>query len=373
MVSGILRLLLCSSPVVAIRHGTGANRSHMDLPSYMEANVITRPSDVPCEFGSVQAHDCNLDFSRLAIKSIPVPSVPAGHALIKVAAASLNPCEWKNQFVGNNIFGAPLQYPYTTGFDFSGVVVRSESPCSFKNGDAVWGTAGGAHAEYMLQACNGLGKKPEALNFCEAGTLGVAVLTSLQSLSIVGAPWQSPVTVLVIGGSSGTGHFGIQLAKAQGAQKVITTCSPDNFEFVRSLGADEVIDYHTQNYWEVIPPGSVDIVYDCIGNPGTGNHVYTVLTDNGKFVTVLADRTLADPAIAQTKPGVSQTAMFCTETSTPYLQKITQMADAGKLRVHLDNVLEGLDKVPQLYKTQMGGHVVGKVSLKVDDGISCDR
>jgi len=301
---------------------------------------------------------------------VPVPSVPKGHALVKVAASSVNPCEWKGPLLGNNLFGLPLWFPFCTGFDFSGVVVHSESPCSFTPGDAVWGNGIHTHAEYMVQDCNGLGIKPQNFNFCEASTLGVAALTSLQSLEMVGAPWQKPVTVLIIGGSSGVGHFGIQIAKAFGAQKVITTCSPNNFAFVKSIGADEVIDYHSQHFWEVIPPGSIDIVYDCIGMPGTGNRAYAVLTDNGKYVTVLDE--LADPKVAASKPGVYQTSMFMTIGNQPgKLHQITKMVEEGKLRVHLDNIFEGLDKVPQLFNTSLIGHTVGKLSLKVDDAIQC--
>merc|ERR1719454_1605822 len=109
-------------------------------------------------------------------------------------------------------------------------------------------------------------------------------MTGLEALFKAGAPWTSKPTVLVTGGSSGTGHFGIQLAKSLGAGKVITTCSPGNSDLVKSLGADEVIDYHTSNWWDAIPAGSVDVIYDCISLPKSGNHAYKILADDGHYV-----------------------------------------------------------------------------------------
>merc|ERR1711988_1720869 len=87
----------------------------------------------------------------------------------------------------------------------------------------------------------------------------------------------SNVTVLVLGGSGGTGHVGIQIAKAMGAARVITTCSEKNADFVRSMGADEVIDYHKDDYSEVLPPKSVDMVYDCVVLTATGDKAYPLL------------------------------------------------------------------------------------------------
>ena len=93
--------------------------------------------------------------------------------------------------------------------------------------------------------------------------------------------------MLVLGGSGGTGHIGIQLAKAMGASQVITTCSGTHADFVRGLGADRVINYHEQNYWDVLPPKSVDVVYDCVGQTGTGDKASAVLKEHGGFITLL--------------------------------------------------------------------------------------
>merc|ERR1712176_1295561 len=174
--------------------------------------------------------------------------------------------------------GLVWQYPHKLGSDLAGVVVAVGPGCNrLKIGDEVWGEAttiveaistGGTFAQYAAVSESILGLKPNSLTMLEAGSMPMVALTGYESLTWAagGSSFKTPnVTVLVLGGSGGTGHIGIQLAKAMGASKVITTCSSSHTAFAKSLGADQVIDYHKENYFDVLPAKSVDVVYDCVG------------------------------------------------------------------------------------------------------------
>ncbi|CAE7490678.1 EO [Symbiodinium natans] len=96
-----------------------------------------------------------------------------------------------------------------------------------------------------------------------------------------------------------------------GAARVITTCSETHASFVRKLGADQVIDYHKQNYYDVLPPKSVDVVYDCVGLDGTGDHAFGIIKTHGSFVTLLQGAK-ASISTRVSRPDVRQYAPTCT-------------------------------------------------------------
>jgi len=313
----------------------------------------------PCGMHTVKpSQGCRPHYERLQVTSFGKPSAPPGTALVKVAASSVNPCDWKRFVIS--------PFPYVPGSDFAGVVEQAGSSCGFKAGDEVWGLSLGTYSEYIVHPCSNLGLKPKSYPFEEAGSMGVVGLTGLQALRWAGAPWgASPgPRVLVLGGSGGTGHVGIQLAKAFGASEVITTCSPGNFDFVRELGADRALDYHTENWWEVLPRGSVDVIYDCISLPGTGDRAYQVLADGGKFMTLLKEARVS-PAVAKTRPSVSQYYFTCNETETRHLDMLRREAEAGKLNVTIFKTYAGLEKVAEAFNETMEGHNVGKIALRI--------
>merc|ERR1712046_125267 len=148
---------------------------------------------------------------------------------------------------------------------------------------------------------------------------------------------QENVTVLVLGGSGGTGHLGIQLAKAMGAKEVITTCSGTHSDFVKSLGADQVIDYHKQNYYDVLANKSIDVVYDCVGLKGTGDHAYPLPKDNGHFIT-LEPNGMPSMQGRIKRPDVKARFPLCVGKCTHYdrIDLISDLVKEGKLKVHID-------------------------------------
>jgi len=179
--------------------------------------------------------------------------------------------------------------------------------------------------------------------------------------------WQENVTVLVLGGSGGTGHLGIQLAKAMGAKEVITTCSGTHSEFVKSLGADQVIDYHKQNYYDVLANKSVDVIYDCVGLKGTGDLAYPLLKDNGHFMTLEPGGMPSMKAKIE-RPDVKAHFPLCVGKCSRYdrIDFISDLVKEGKLKVHVDASYD-LENIVQAFNHSIAGHTTGKVGVTVSN------
>jgi len=233
-------------------------------------------------------------------------------------------------------------------------------------GDAVWGILGKALADYTVHDEKAVGLKPSSLDAVAAGTIPEVGLSSLFCLKRTGAPWaKKNLTVVVTSGSGGTGFMGIQLAKAMGATEVITTCSAKHGDFVRSMGADRVIDYHTQNYWEVLAKKSVDVVYDCVGLKGTGDHSYPLLKQKGKFISLLTDSRPSVSTIAK-RLDVKSYFPLCVGSCSNYdrIDKVAALVEAGKLKVHIDTVY-ALEDIAKAFNQSIGGHTTGKVVVQM--------
>lgn len=301
---------------------------------------------------------CDLKFDRLKVQTVPVPTVKPGKAVVEVFSSSVNPLDWK--LLANPNFRS------TPGSDFAGRVLAAEGPCAFQAGDLVWGDSQGSFAEEVLVDCSHLGLRPRNISVPEAGALPHVGLTGLQALRSSGAPWSAPGTVvLVLGGSGGTGHVGIQLAKALGASKVVTTASASGAEWLKSLGADEVIDYKEEKWWEVMGPLSVDVIYDTVGEAGTGVHAYDALKDGGHFVSLLPT-SQAPPQVAKRRPSVSQRFMEMSEKSTADLDVLKDLVEAGILQVRVATSFD-LELVGKAFQASRSGHTHGKIAVHVSD------
>ena len=223
----------------------------------------------------------------LTIEDIEKPSVTEGRVLVKVRAASVNPVDWHYMRgtpyvmrLGSG-YGAPKDP--RTGTDFAGIVEAvGPGVTKFKAGDAVFGGANGALAEYLTVAEDGnLALKPVSISFEQAAAVNVAGLTALQTLRDRAAlkPGQK---VLMNGASGGVGTFAVQIAKALGAE-VTGVCSTRNVDLVRSLGADHVIDYTREDFTQ--GGRQYDVVMDNVVNRGV-LEVRGVLTPDGKLILI---------------------------------------------------------------------------------------
>lgn len=222
---------------------------------------------------------------NLHLKEIEKPTINKNEVLVKVKAISLNPADVKAKQTEEMLsFAFGNERPVILGWDISGTVEQiGENVTNFNIGDAVFGMVnfpgkGNAYAEFVAAPEAHLAKKPNQTSFEAAAATTLAALTALQML-------QNRVKkgdrVLVHGGSGGVGHFGIQLAKIMGAY-VITTASSKNKDLVLALGADEHIDYKSENFQDILT--DIDFVLDIFG-PDNVEKSLQVIKPNGTIIS----------------------------------------------------------------------------------------
>src|SRR5438046_1809299 len=194
--------------------------------------------------------------SVLRYEEAPTPEPASDQILIRVHAAGINPVDGKIR--SGTFQGFRPELPAILGRDISGVVEKSEVK-DFRVGDEVFGILDyhrGSYAEYAAAAPNEIVKKPGGLDHLHAGSIGVAALTAWQALFDNGE-LRSGQRVLIHGGAGGVGHYAVQFAAAAGAE-VVATANAKDLEFVRSLGAEQVIDYKAQRFEEEV--SEIDLV-----------------------------------------------------------------------------------------------------------------
>jgi len=292
------------------------------------------------------------------VTDAPIPVCGPMQVLIKVLASSVNPIDWKI------ISGAlravmPITFPRIIGFEACGVVVKVGSEVKdFKEGDAVWTDGGkGCYAQYVAVDSSMVGLAPTNLTPAQAAVVPLTGLTSLQALNKLEVKQDSKV--LILGGSGGTGGAAIQIAKAKGCH-VTTTCSGRNAAYVRSLGADEVINYREQKWWDALDT-KIDAVYDCAGEKDVLPHAQSVLVDGGKFVTIAA-------------MGAGQFAWERGITGSFLLTTMNVRADYDALKALCEQVqltpaihaTFSLSDIWAAFRESQTGRVVGKISITVD-------
>ncbi|MFC6014329.1 NADP-dependent oxidoreductase [Nocardia lasii] len=298
----------------------------------------------------------------LRVVEVDKPTPGPAEVLIRVHAAGVNPTDSWHRGSGG-LFGeiVPL------GWDVSGVVEAvGVGVTLFAPGDEVFGMprlpyAAGTYAEYVTAPTRHLARKPANLTHPEAGALALVALTAWQAL-VDTAEVGPGRRVLIHAGAGGVGHVAIQIAKARGAH-VIVTARADNHDFVRSLGADEVIDYTTTDF--VAAVRDVDVVVDPIGGE-YGPRSLRVLRSGGILVS------LASPAeaalVEQARPFGVRAGFMIVEPDGAALREIAALVEAGALRVHVETALplELAAKAHEISDTRRGR---GKIVLTVDQNL----
>ena len=224
----------------------------------------------------------------LRLEEIDRPEIKEDNQLlVKVHAAAINPLDW-HEIRGTPYFGRAMGMGWSSpknpkrGVDFAGEVIAvGKGVTKFKPGDQVFGVAPGSLAEYAWAREHRVALKPAAISWEEAAAIPVAAITALQSLRDAGK-LKAGQKVLINGASGGVGTYGVQIAKALGAE-VTAVCSGRNAELVRSLGADHVIDYTREDL--AGRPERYDLVIDNVGNRSLSD-MRSVLTDDGTFVLI---------------------------------------------------------------------------------------
>lgn len=284
----------------------------------------------------------------------PDPVANEGQVVVDIHAASVNGADWKTR----SGYHAPTKkFPHIPGRDFSGVVSAvGRGVTEFKIGDEVFGvvesSAENCYAEKVAINASIVTKKPASWSHVEAAALGLVGLTAIVSIENA-LQVKAGQTVLVQGGAGGVASFGLQLAKHLGA-RVISTCSAANVDYVKSLGADQVIDYNKENFTKVLK--DCDAVFDTVGGEVAKN-AFKVLKRGGRAAFING------PA-----------------PTPPYEDMASLKPDASRKRAHLDRIVQlvtsGAVKLPQIttyaladaqaaHRVSEGRHLRGKLVLVV--------
>lgn len=292
----------------------------------------------------------------------PKPSAGKNQVLVDVHAASINPFDFKVR-AGYMKDMMPVPFPVTLGGDFAGVVSEvSEGVLDYKPGDEVFGSAlifnggSGSFAEQATANTKNVAHKPTSVNFEQAAALPLVGSSAVQALEDH-IKLQSKQKILIHGGAGGIGHIAIQIAKALGAY-VATTVGTDDIAFAKQLGADEVINYKTQKFEDVLK--DFDAVFDTVGN-STWEKSFEVLKNGGMIVSMLGQ---PDPQIAQ-KKGITSIGQG-TETNSDHLTRLAAYIDQRKVKVNVDKVFS-MDQIKEAFEYQEKVHPRGKVVLKIAD------
>ncbi|MHA8138595.1 NADP-dependent oxidoreductase, partial [Lactobacillaceae bacterium Scapto_B20] len=221
----------------------------------------------------------------LDVESVEVPQIYNNEVLVKINAASFNPVDLRIKN-GNMRLLSQHKMPLTLGQDFAGVIVKvGDNVKNYQVGDAVYGKTNdeqmGTFAEYLAIDAADIAFKPTNLSFEEAAALPLVGLTSYQALHDI-MQIQKGQKVLIHAGSGGVGTMAIQIAKNLGAY-VATTTSAKNEALVRKLGADKIIDYHRENFQDVLT--NYDYVFDTLGGKNLEKS-FTILKPGGTIVSI---------------------------------------------------------------------------------------
>jgi len=294
----------------------------------------------------------------LSYEDAPMPQLAPDDVLVRVVNAAVNPVDWKVR-EGHTKSILAHSFPLILGWDVSGVVEAvGPEVTRFKVGDAVFSRPDikrdGTYAEYVAIRETELAFKPKTISHAEAASLPLAGITAWQVL-VTTARLSSKQRVLIHAGAGGVGSLAIQLAKTRGAY-VIATASGKNVSLVRSLGADEVIDYRTQAFEKVVK--DVDVVFDTLGG-----HVqdasWNVLKAGGIMVSIVSP-----PSEEQAKAREMRAQFVFIEPNAPILSQLAALVDAGAIRP-IVGAEYALKDIAKAHACSQSGRAVGKIVLYV--------
>lgn len=299
------------------------------------------------EYGSVDV---------LQFGEIQVPTVGPGYVLIKVRAAALNPVDYKIRQYGM-FRTADAPFPMVPGCDLAGVVAEvGEGVTKFKKGDEVYAdiqdfTVGnpkqvGTLAEFTVAEEHLLALKPSNLSFEEAASLPLALLTALQAFDTV--DFQKGQSVFIVGGAGGVGTLALQLAKhVFEASRIVSTSSAGKAEFVKSLGADLVVDYTKQSYDQV--DEKFDFVFDTMGD-SFKSHV--LVKEEGKVVDIASFPPHPRAVSVLVKPKGSD------------LERLAKYIESGKVKPVIDPKSPfAFSDIVEAFKHQESARAKGKIVI----------
>jgi NADPH:quinone reductase-like Zn-dependent oxidoreductase len=285
----------------------------------------------------------------LHLEEMDRPEPGEGEVLIRVHVASVNPIDWK---IRQGLRPKPL--PAVLGNDVSGTVEISRAE-GFAEGEEVFGIApSGGYAEFATAPAGAIAKKPAGVSHEQAAAIPVAGMTAWQALFDRGG-LERGQKALIAGAAGGVGHFAVQLAKHAGAL-VIGIGSARNREFVTGLGAEEYVDYTSQDVGESV--SDVDVAFDTVGGDTTLSLLSTV-RDGGALVTIAN----APPEQEAAGRGV-RAQLLVMSPSSEQLIRISELVAAGDVHVEIAETLP-LSETQRAHTLSESGHTRGKIVLTV--------
>ena len=303
----------------------------------------------------------------LKLEEIPMPVPAPDEILVKVYASGVNPVDWVIRSGTNEMMNSFITLPLTLGWDAAGIVEATGSAVTrFKKGDAVYGVpnfpGNGSYAEYCAAKAVQFALKPQSLSFREAAAVPLAALTGWTALFAHG-DLKAGQRVLIQGASGGVGSFAVQFAKAKGAY-VIAVASTNNLDYLKQLGADEVIDYKTQKFEAQVQ--AVDVVLEASPNRNNAERLkaVSVLKKGGILVSVNTDSPF-DAALLEALAQQGATGELSpNQPRQDWLEEIAQLIDAGKVKVLASKIFP-LAQVAEAHRESESWHVRGKLVLDI--------
>ncbi len=287
---------------------------------------------------------------------LPDPEAGPGQVVVDIHAASVNGADCK---VLSGRYSQVAAFPYVLGRDFSGVVAAlGDGVDEFVPGDPVFGVCEvgqeGAHAEKIAIDAVLLARKPDSLSHVNAAAFALIGLTAVVSIEDTLA-LQRGETILIQGGAGGVAGFAIQLAKHIGA-RVVTTCSARNVDYVRGLGADEVIDYNAQDFAKAV--SNCDALLETVGGDAA-RRAFAVLRPGGRAAFIASGPTAPESPredVASLRPRVGR--------DRPHLMRILELVETGAIRVPTIRTFP-LEDAASALATSASRHLRGKLVLKI--------
>jgi NADPH:quinone reductase-like Zn-dependent oxidoreductase len=296
----------------------------------------------------------------LTYEDAPVPAIAEDEVLIRVHAAAINPVDWK---IREGYLQGFIDYdlPLVLGWDVSGVVETvGASVTTFKPGDEVYSRPDikrdGAYAEYIAVKASEVAFKPKTVDHIHAAAVPLAGITAWHCL-FESAQLTAGQRVLIHAAAGGVGSYAVQFAHWKGAY-VIGTASARNRDFLLELGADEVIDYQTAQFEDVVEP--VDVVFDTVGGD-VQERSWQVVKLGGILVSVISP-----PSEEKAAAHQCRSAYVFIQPRADWLTEMAQLIDAGQVKTIVETVLP-LSQAVEAHKLNESGHTRGKIVLQVKE------
>jgi NADPH:quinone reductase-like Zn-dependent oxidoreductase len=295
----------------------------------------------------------------LRVASVEEPTPGPGEVLVRVAAAGVNPVDWKVRAgTAGERFGRP---PYVPGWDLAGVVeATGDGVSAFAAGDQVFGMPrfprpASCYAEYVAAPAGELAATPAGMDPAAAAGLPLAGLTALQVFDLAGVG--EGQRVLVHAAAGGVGHLAVQLAKARGAQ-VLGTARADKHPLLHELGVDQAVDYTTVAFEQAV--GQVDVAVNPVGGD-YGHRSLRVLRPGGVLAMIVGG---GDPGQAAAEVAGVRLVRHLVRPDGPGLARLAELAKDGRLRVVVEHLLP-LEQADRAHELGERGRTRGKIVLAV--------